>query len=469
MEKLITNKSLKNKLFGDKAFYKMVLAVAVPIMVQNGITNFVNLLDNIMIGKIGTEEMTGPAIVNTMMFVFNLCIFGGLAGAGIFTSQFFGMKNNQGVQQTFRFKIWIGIIILTFSILLLVFFQDTLISLYLNGSNEGGQLDKTLKYGKQYLYIMLFGLPAFVLTQIYTGTLRECGETVLPMVAGLIAIGINLIFNYLLIFGNFGFPRLGVEGAAIATVLSRFVEAIIVLVYSHCNTKKHSYFKKIYCSVKVPLELAGKIFIKGFPLFLNEAMWACGVAMLSRCYSLRGLDVVAGLNIANTLNNVFNVVFIALGIAVGIIVGQLLGADKLEEAKDTDRKMIVFSVLSCIVMALLMIIVAPFFPKIYGTTENVKQIATKFLILQSVFMPQGAFLHASYFTLRSGGKTLITFIFDGGFMWIVSIPLAVILSKLTNISVFWIFIYVQIADWIKCIIGYVLVKKGSWVNNIVRN
>lgn len=459
--------TIKNKFIGNKAFYKMVLAVAVPIMIQNGITNFVSMLDNIMIGLVGTEQMSGVSIVNQLMFVFNLCIFGGFAGAGIFASQFYGIKDFEGVRQTFRYKLLMGILLVVGALLIFVFFDTNLINLYLNGESQNGNLESTLFYGKQYLFVMLFGLPAFMITQVYVSTLRECGETLLPMKAGLIAVVVNLVFNYLLIYGKFFFPCLGVQGAAIATVISRYVELLIVVIWSHTHTKQNEYLIGLYKSFKLPIHFAKKIFVKGFPLLLNETLWASGIATLVQCYSIRGLDVIAGLNIANTINNVFNVVFIALGCSVGIIIGQLLGAGKMEEAKSTDRKMIAFSVFCCIIMSILLIIVAPFFPKIYNTTQSVRKIAFYLILIQAIFMPQNAFLHASYFTLRSGGKTLITFLFDGGYMWFCTIPIAFCLSRFTSLSIIQIFICVQISDWIKCITGFILVKKGIWLNNMV--
>jgi Na+-driven multidrug efflux pump len=192
-----------------------------------------------------------------------------------------------------------------------------------------------------------------------------------------------------------------------------------------------------------------------------------GMAALTQCYSVRGLNVIAGLNIANTMNNVFNVVFIALGDSVAIIIGQLLGAGKMKEARDTDNKIIAFSVLCCVGVAAVMIIVAPLFPQIYNTSDEAKAIAVQFIIAQAIFMPQNAFLHATYFTLRSGGKTIITFIFDSVFAWCVSVPVAYCLSRFTAVPVIVIFVMVNIADWIKCIFGFVLVKKGVWLQNIV--
>lgn len=460
--------SFKKKFIGNKAFYMMVLGIAVPIMIQNGITNFVNLLDNIMVGRLGTEQMSGVSIVNQLLFVYNICIFGGVSGAGIFTAQYYGQKDDEGIRYTFRFKLWMTLLLTIGAILLFLFFDDKLISLYLSGNSDGGDLPATLEYGKEYLRIMIFSLPAFMALQVYASTLRECGETVVPMKAGMAAVLINLVFNYFLIYGKCGFPELGASGAAIATTMSRYVEAAIVIIWTHKHSEIHTFANNLYSSLTLPAATAKKIFIKGMPLIVNEALWSAGMAMLTQCYSVRGLNVVAGLNIANTVNNVFNVVFLALGNSVAIVVGQLLGAGKMEEARDKDNKMIAFSVISCIGVAIVMIGLSPVFPLLYNTTEAVRHQATAFMIAQAIFMPQAAFIHATYFTLRSGGKTVVTFFFDCVFLWLVNVPVVFLLSRFTGMQAHDIYVCCQIADWIKCIIGFILVKKGVWIQNIVK-
>ena len=231
----------------------------------------------------------------------------------------------------------------------------------------------------------------------------------------------------------------------------------------------NQYIEGLYSTLKVPAMLTKKILIKGTPLLLNEALWAAGMAMLTQCYSIRGLNVVAGLNIANTINNVFNIVFIALGDSVAIVVGQLLGAGKMKEARDTDTKMIAFSVFCCTCVALLMLVLAPLFPKLYNTNPEARELAKYFIMATAVFMPQNAFLHAAYFTLRSGGKTIVTFLFDSVFIWCVSVTIAFSLSRFTLMPVVAIYILVQMGDMIKCLIGFILVKKGVWLQNIVAN
>lgn len=459
--------TLRTKFIGDKKFYLHVLAIAIPIMVQNGITNFIGLLDNIMVGQIGTEQMSGVAIVNQLILIYNLCIFGGISGAGIFTAQYFGEGNTLGIQRTFRFKIWIAAAITVIAIGVFVIFGEPLIQNYLNGSSDGGDLSAALRYGKSYLDVILIGLPPFMMLQVYTGTLRECGQTLTPMKAGIVAVIVNLLFNYLLIYGKFGFPQLGVTGAAVATVLSRYVEAGIVICWTHIHKKENKFIEGIYKTLLLPSALAKRYFLKGLPLLLNETLWSAGMAMLMQCYSVRGLSVIAGLNIANTINNVFNVVYIALGDAVAIIVGQLLGSGKMKAARDTDNKLIVFSVFSCFIIALVMLCVSPLFPQLYNTTDQAKTLAVEFIIVQAVFMPLNAFIHATYFTLRSGGKTIVTFLFDSAFMWCISVSLAFVLSRFTDIYAVYIFAIVQAADLIKCVIGFILVKKGVWMRRIV--
>ncbi len=452
---------------GDKRFYHSVLTVAVPMIVQNTITNFVSLLDNIMVGQVGTEQMSGVAIVNQLLFVYNLCIFGGLAGAGIFTAQYFGQGDEEGVRHTFRYKLWLAALLTVLALVLLLCAGTPLIQLYLSGQSDGTDPALALSSGLSYLHVMLWGLVPFMLVQAYTSTLRECSETVLPMKAGIAAVMINLLGNWLLIYGNLGLPRLGVVGAGVATVISRWAEALIVLIWAHTHTHRCRWMKGMYRTLRVPGALVRRFLIKGSPLLLNEGLWSAGQAFLTQCYSVRGLSVIAAMNISSTINNLFTMMFFTIGSSISIVVGQLLGAGRMEEAKDTDRKMIVFAMLIAAGVALVVFLTAPLFPLLYNTTEQTRELAASFMRVAAIFMPQMAFLNATYFTLRSGGKTIITFLFDSVAVWVVSIPIAFVLSRYTGLHVVWINACVQMGDWAKCVLGYILVRRGVWVHNIV--
>lgn len=461
-------KRFKKKFIGNKDFYSRVCYLAVPLIIQNAITSFVSFLDNIMVGQVGTEQMSGVAIVNQLMFVFQICIFGGVSGAGIFGTQFFGKGDYEGQKYAFRFKIYASMIISCIALCLFIFFNEPLISLYLSDTGSVGDIALALQYGKEYILIMTASLIPFAISQTYVNTIRETGETFVPMLASIVAVLTNLVLDYVLIFGIGSIlPALGVAGAAMATVIARFVECVIVVVWTHRNTEKNRFICGAYKSMRIPEKIYKDILRKGTPLMLNEMFWASGMAVISQCYAVRGLEVVAAQNISSTITNLFNIVYLQLGGCISIVVGQLLGAGKIEEAKDADNKMIFFSVGCCMVVALVMSVVGRLFPSIYNTEESIKELARIFILISALVMPLCSFSHCTYFTLRSGGKTGITFLFDSVYTWVLVIPVAYILSHFSTLPITMVFFLVQFTELIKATVGYFMVRSGVWLQNIV--
>ena len=452
----------------NRHFYRRILSVALPMMIQNGITNFVQMLDNVMVGQVGTIPMSGVAIVNQLLFVFNLCVFGAVSGAGIFTAQFKGREDNEGIRYTVRFKIMVGLLISALGAAIFLTFRQQLIGLYLTGEGTPEDAAATMAYGIEYLKVMLVGLVPFALSNAYSGTMREVGETKVPMVAGIIAVLVNLAGNYILIFGHFGAPALGVVGAALATVISRFVELAIVSCWLHRHGERHPYIIGALRSIHIPRKLTVDIIRKGMPLLVNEFLWASGMAFLSQCYSTRGLDVVAAFNIATTISQVSNVVFISLGGAVGILMGQMLGAGLPEDVIRRDnRRMMGLCVAVCFVVGAVTMVLSGVFASLYNTTESVRSIAVGLICLSAVMMPVNSYNNAMYFTLRSGGQTFVTFVFDSGFSWCVCVPVAYCLSRFTALPILPLYAICVGVDLFKIPIGAYLLKKGVWIRRIV--
>ena len=260
---------------------------------------------------------------------------------------------------------------------------------------------------------------------------------------------------------------MGVEGAALATVISRYVECLIVVGWTHRHTNRAAFIVGAYHSMRVPGALVKDIFKRGMPLLVNEALWSAGMAIRTQSFSTRGLAMVAALNISSTISNLFNVVWMALGVAVSIVIGQQLGANEFEKAKQSVWRIMAFSVASAAAMGLMMFACAPLFPAIYNTTDEVRSIATGLLRIVGFAAPIHAFCHASYFTLRSGGKTWITFLFDGGYLWVVSIPLVRLLAIHTAWPILLVFALCEYVDIVKAVMGFAMIKKGVWINNIV--
>lgn len=457
----------KERYIADKAFYKRTLQIAIPIMIQYAVTNFVSLLDNIMVGKVGTEQMTGVAIVNQLIFVFNLLVFGVVSAAGIFGAQYCGKGDEKGMRETFRFKFICCVSVAVLGIAFFVLFGGSLCRLYLQGEGNAQEIQASFNYAMRYLYIMLIGLIPFGVSQCFSSTLREMGKTMLPMRASVTAVCVNLSLNAVLIFGLLGAPRMGAAGAAVATVIARYTEATVLIFSIYQRREEFPFLKGAFRSFYVSGTLVKGIILKGIPLMINETLWGAGVAFLNQCYSLRGYEIVSAVNITSTISNLFNVSFIALGNAIGVMVGQRLGAGKKEEAVDESRKLLVFSVAVFILFGAGLAMVAPYFPRIYNTSQEIRQIATHLIWVVAIYLPVAGLSNCYYFTIRSGGKIWVTVLFDSMYVWVVTVPLAYVLSRFTNLPIVFLYFCCQMIEIGKCMIGYFLIKKRVWLNQVV--
>ena len=457
------------KFIGDKAFYKMLIILVLPLIIQQGVTQSVSLLDNVMVGRLGTEALNSVAIVNQLIFVFNLAIFGGVSGASIFGAQFAGVGDHDGLRHTFRFKMYFGLAATVIAIVVLLLWGEPLTMLFLdNESNADLDLSAVMNYARQYLAIMLVGLLPFMILQVYASTLREMGETVIPMIASVAAIFVNLLFNYALIFGKLGFPRLEIAGAAIATVIARYVEMLVVVVYTHAKRSKFKFAKGAYRSLYVPLNLVKKIIITGSPLMINEVIWSLGTTFINQCYSQKGMFAYAATNINTTAWNLFCIIMFAMGTAISIILGRELGKGDKENTIDLNRKLQFINVAVHVLIGAALIIAAPYIPLLYDVEDEVRIIATELLVISGLALPMHTLVHGIYFAVRSGGKTFVTFLFDSVYTWAVPAMLALALVSFTSLGIVEIYIIVQFSDALKMTIGLLMLKSGFWANTIIR-
>ncbi len=459
---------MTNKYFGDKTFYKTVLVVAIPLIIQQLITSFVNMLDNIMVGQTGTLAMSGVSVSNQIITVFNLAIFGSVSAASIFGAQFAGKKDTDGVRYCLRFKLIVEVVIALLFVSLFTFFGDKLIGLFMHPEqDDASDIAQTMEYALSYMHWMTLGFIPFALSQSISSSMRESGETRLPMIASVTAVFVNFVGNCILIFGLLGFPALGPTGAAIATVISRFAELVVICIFVLLNRERFPFYTGLLKGFSIPLSLVKEISIKGLPLVVNELLWSIGTAMITQCYSTRGIDALAAYNISSTITNLFFVSNIAMGDSISILVGHHLGAGEIEEAVDMDRKMIVFTVMIAICFGLSLVVLAPLFPNLYQTSESVKEVATMMLRFGGLTMWISAIYNASYFTLRCGGKTILTFLFDSVGTICVSFTVAYLLAHFTQLPIQFMYLTVVVVDIYKVILGLFLVNKRIWVNNLV--
>lgn len=450
------------KLIGDKAFYKSVLKIAVPVMIQNGVTNMIGLINNITVGQLGTEQLAGVSIANQLIAIFYLCIFGAVSATGIFGAQYIGKKDYEGVKHVVRLKFYISVFFSIVAILIFIFCGKPLISTFLHETNDGSDLVLTLTESYKYMSFMCIGFIPYSLSAAYSATLREAGYTVAPMRASIIGLVFSVILNLILI------PVMGVLGGALATVISRFVECGLNMFWAHSHPIELPFMVGAYSSFKVPADLSKKVLFRGAPLIFNEAMWSVANTIVSQCYSYKGISALAAVNMASTITNVTNVLFMSLGVVIGILVGNLLGAGKMEEARDTDTKLIAFDVMIALGVSVFMLILGPVFPMLYSNiTPEVRELSKYIIWCEALVAPLRAVINSSYYTIRAGGNTVMTALYDCGFEWAGSVLSAYLLTHFTNLSIIPLYFIVRGIMVIKVIIGLVLVKRGRWLTNIV--
>lgn len=452
----------------DKAFYSRAANIALPILAQGLLTYLVGFIDNIMVGQIGTEAMSGVAIGNQLHFVYATCLLGIVAGGSVFGAQFYGSKDRNGFRESFRFRFLVCLALSVIAFFILLVFGKRFISLFLYTRGDGADAAMTLLYGKQYLTILLFGMAPYALTQVYASAMKDMGKTLIPMIASIAAILSNTALNYLLIFGTFGFPRLGVKGAAIATVISRLIELFIILFAVYKPESAFGDLHHAFGKHRKKTALSRRILVKGLPLMVNEFFGSIGTVIMLQCYSFRGIQVVAGLNIATSMYNIFTVVYQSVGGTVAIMMGQLIGAGKLQEAKEANKKLFSIAVRLSVICGIALFSAAPFIPRLYATTPAVKDLAAQLMRILALCLPISCFTHVAFFTIRAGGKTIVTFLYDSLNLWIINIPLAFCLTRYTDMPIVPVYFICQMAEIVKLIAGYILVKKGVWLNNIVR-
>lgn len=459
-----------SRFIGDRSFYKNVLSVAVPIMMQNALASFVNLLDNIMVGSLGSEAISGVSISNRFTFIFNLLIFGVMAACGIFTAQYHGAKNVEGVKSSFQLKIVLSLAFAALAIAIFILFDDELISTFLHDSTDT-DIDPVLTMGaaKTYLSIYLIGIVPYVIDQAYATTSRETGNALIPMYSSFVAIGVNFVLNAILIYGMFGVPAMGVAGAAIATVISRFASLLFNMIIMHSPKRSFYFTKRVYRSFKIPKKLLFGVAVKGLPLIFNEGLWSLAVTMQNQAFSVKGLEVVSAIAIAEVLINLLSVAYLALNSSIAIIVGAQLGAGEIEHAKNTSMKMMTFSLFSSVIFGGIMAAASPFFPLLYNTTAAEKALATQLLIVAGIFLPIASLAHSMYFILRTGGAVFSTTMMDCGFMWIIGVPVAMLLVHLTPFDIITVYALTRATEILKVVFGALLIKRGTWSKRIVES
>lgn len=429
-------------------------------MISGFITFLVSFVDNIMVGTISNEAVSGVYAANQVTFLFNLASFGILEGAGIFIQQFNGCNDKKHLKQSFNYKIVVSILFMLITMPIIYLFGKNLIHFY---SKSDSNYSLIYNEGLLYLRIVAISYIPYMMGYIYSSTLKEIGHTKIPMFSSIAALICNVIFNSLFIIGL----DMGVIGAAIATIIARITEMLVVVFFTHY--KKYDFCKNIFKEFKINKNLIIKITKIGIPLFINELGYSFGVVLQSIAFSQRD-GVLSSISIVTTISNIFNILVTGLSTGIGVMVGSDLGAGEYEMAKDDNKKLNLLGIYISLFFGVILILLSPVIPNIFTeVTISQKSLATLLIIIYSSLLWSSCLSMTSYMTLKVGGKSGLTFIFDSGTMIVLYIPLSWILALLTDLDMVWIYLIIRSIDILKAMFGVYLMKKGSWARNLTYN
>ena len=445
-------------MFRDKVFFSTFLKIALPIIIQTLITSSLNMVDVIMIGQLGEVSVASVGLANQLYFLFNLVLFGVASGAAIFTAQYWGKKDIPNIRRVLGICLSIAVGTALFFNIAAVVFPETVLGFYTN--------DQTvIDLGSQYLKIAGFCYIFTAISYSFASILRSTENVHIPMIGSIIALSLNTLINYCLIFGNLGFPKLGVQGAAIATLISRLLEMMLIIAIT--------YIKRTPAAARIKELRYSFAFFRNYiktalPVIVNEAIWSLGITTYNAVYAHIGTNAIAAVNIASTVENLAFVAFMGIGNACAIMVGNQIGANQEKTAYSYAGRSLVMAISGAILVGILVISFSDLILSLYNISDEAVQFAHNILRVSAATL----WIRASNMTtfvgiLRSGGDTRYALIVELFSIWTIGVPMALIGAFVLHLPVHFVYLMVTAEEATKFVIGVLRYFSKKWIHNLV--
>jgi len=447
-----------NYLFNDRQFFSQVFKLALPITAQNFILSALNLVDNIMIGSLGETAIAGVGLANQYFFLFTIILFGIVSGSSIFTAQFWGNKDIKSIRKVLGICMIAGVTTAFFFFIGGLLFPSKILGIF---STDPA----VISLGTGYLRIVIFSYIITSVTFSYSFILRSTGNVKTPLLVSVIALGTNTVLNYLLINGYLGFPRMGVTGAAVATVIARVAELSILLwsVYS----KKDVVAASIREMTNLTAGFAKQFFRVTLPVMVNESMWGLGVTLYTVVYARMGTEVIASTNISGTIERIMWVIFMGFGSACAIMIGNKIGSGDSIQVFTYAKRFAVIGPAAAILTGVAVMLMSSWVLTPYKVSPIVLDYARKNLIIFCLFLWVKVFNYINVIgILRSGGDTTFCMFLDTGGVWLVGVPLAFFSGLVFHFPIYYVYALVQLEEVLKMIIGIPRLVSKKWINNL---
>ncbi len=444
----------------DKKFYNKLFTIAVPIMVQNLISSVLNMVDTVMVGALGAPQIAAVGLANQIFFVFFLLIYGINSGCGIFIAQYWGSKDKENIRKTMAFSILVGTTVGLIFTLLALYIPRQILMLFRVEPD-------VLEYGVGYIrYSALSYLLASIAVS-YSFAARNIGEAKTPMLISTVSLATNALLNFVLIFGYFGFPRLEIEGAAIATVIARFIEALSLICWVYFIRKDGVLSATLKDAAKLSRGYIKTILITAMPVILNDVSWSLGMTMYSAAYARLGTTAMAAIQIANTVQNIFIVISIGLASSCAVMLGNTIGENNKEGAISYAGRFVQLGTLAGALLGVVLILISPLVLMLFGSSPEAQRLAQIILLIMGVFL-WSRFMNNILVVgvLRSGGDTTYAMVMETCSVWLVGVPLAFMGALWWHLPVFWVYTLISLEELVKSYLGLTRVRSRRWVKDV---
>ncbi len=446
-------------LFKDKKFYVQMMAIALPIAFQNLVSSSLNMVDTVMIGALGERSITAVGLANQIYFLLMLCLFGVNSGISIYIAQFWGKQDIKSIHKTLGFSILGGFLLSLPFFVGSVFFPRQLMSIF---TADAG----VIRDGAIFLKISGWSFLLMAFSFSFAIASRSVGEAKLPMIASAIALAFNTLLNYLLIFGAYGYPAMGIAGSAVATVIARGIELVVIV--GTIYTRDHVLRSPIKDLIQLNMDFIRPILRTALPVLLNEGFWAVGMTLYAIAYARSGTDAYAAVQIAGTVERLFFIFSFGLGSACAVMIGNELGADRIADAKIYANRFMRLGVTISIGLGVLMALIAVPSTYLFNVAPAIRWAATCILFVNALTMILkmiSTILIIGIF--RGGGDTTFSFLLEISCVYLIGVPLAFVGALVLKLPIFIVVLMVSLEELVKSVVGLYRVKTGVWAKNLV--
>ena len=448
------------EMFRDKNFLRKTVMIALPVAMQGMLNTVVNLVDNLMIGSLGSTAIASVGLANKVFFVFTLLVFGINSGSGVLAAQYWGNQDVKSIKKVLGLALSLAVTGSAAFMIPACANPRMLMRIFTTSEASIGM-------GAAYLAVAAFSYPCTAVTNTYVGMLRAVNRVKEPVVISCAAIVTKIVLNYILIFGKFGAPAMGVVGAALATLIARVVEMTLILCVVYLGrTPLAGGARDLFGWSRAFLR---KFFVTALPVICNEFIWGLGTTIYSMAYGRMGDDAVAAITIATTIQDLVVVLFQGLSAATAVILGNEMGAGNLKRAETYGKNFFILQFLVTVVMAGVCVSLRWSFISLYqpGISDGVAQSVSRCIIVFALFSPFRMFNYVNVVgVLRSGGDTAMCLFIDTSGVWFIGIPLAFIGGLWLKQPIHIVYAMVTLEEVYKAVVGYVRYRQKKWLRNL---